>query len=135
MVADVLAVVDHIVVGEHDPLGEAGGAGGVLHVGHVVDIDPGRPAADLLHGHPAAEGHRLLPGQTPGLAEAHGDHVAQEGQALAVEGLAGDGGGELRAQLGDDAGVVAVPVALDHHTRSRVWVSDWRRRYSASWIL
>ena len=32
-----------------------------------------------------------------------------------MEGLAGDGGGELRAQLGDDAGVVAVPVSLDHH--------------------
>ena len=40
-VADGLAVVDHVVVGEHDALGEARGAGGILHVAHVVLVDGG----------------------------------------------------------------------------------------------
>ena len=47
MVADILAVVDHVVVGEHDPLGETGGAGGVLHVSNIMNLHVGGPAADL----------------------------------------------------------------------------------------
>ena len=115
VVPDILAVVDHVVVGEHDALGEAGGAGGVLHVGHVVEAHIGGPAADLLGGDPAGEGHGFLPGQAPGLPVAHGDDIAQEGQALAVERLPRLGGLKLGAELGDDLRVVAVPVALDHH--------------------
>ena len=37
--ADVEAVVDDVVVGEHDPLGKAGGAGGVLHVDDFVAVE------------------------------------------------------------------------------------------------
>ena len=45
--ADVEAVVDEVVVGQHHPLGEAGGAGGVLHVDDVVAVKgllPPQPA-------------------------------------------------------------------------------------------
>ena len=113
--SDILTVVDHVVVGQHDPLGKAGGAGGVLHVGHVVGPHGGGAAADLLGRGLPRQGHGLLPGEAPGLPVAHGNHVAQEGQALAVEGLPRLGRGQFRAELGDDPGVVAVPVAVDHH--------------------
>ena len=76
-VADGLAVVHHVVVGEHDPLGEAGGAGGVLHVGHVVLVDL---AAALLHlggGHRVPQAHGVVPGVAAGLLAVHGDDVAQ----------------------------------------------------------
>ena len=49
-VADGLAVVDHVVVGEHNALGEAGGAGGVLHIADVVLVDGMAAAVDLLQG-------------------------------------------------------------------------------------
>ena len=115
MIPDILAVVDHIVVGEHDTLGKAGGAGGVLHVGHVVGPHGGGAAADLLGGRLPRQGQGLLPGQAPGLPVANGDHVAQEGEAFAVQGLPRLGALQLGAELGDDLGIVAVPVAVDHH--------------------
>ena len=37
--ADVEAVVDDVAVGQHDPFGEAGGAGGVLHIDGFVTVE------------------------------------------------------------------------------------------------
>ena len=114
-VADHLAVVDDVVVGQHHALGEAGGAGGVLHVAHVVDIHGGGHAADLLHGRAGRVLQGLLPGHGAGHAEAHGNHVSQERQALAVQRLTGLVAGQLRAQLAHDLLIVGIAVALDHH--------------------
>lgn len=61
-VADGLAVVDHIVMGQHDSFWEAGSAGGILHIADVVLIDGGGPAVDLLHGNLGGKVHGLLPG-------------------------------------------------------------------------
>ena len=114
-VADHLAVVDDVVVGQHHALGEAGGAGGVLHVAHVVHVHGGGHAADLLDGGAGGVLQRFLPGHGPGHPEAHGDHVAQEGQPAGVQRLAGFVACQLGAQLVHDLAVVGIPVALDHH--------------------
>ncbi len=41
-VANGLAVVHHVVVGEHNAFGETGSAGGVLHVADVMLVDRAR---------------------------------------------------------------------------------------------
>ena len=43
-VADGLAVVYNVIVGEHNTLGEAGGAGGILHIADIVLADGGGAA-------------------------------------------------------------------------------------------
>lgn len=49
--ADPVAVVADVVVGQHDALGESGGARGVLHVHHVVgtEVCLARPVGRIVH--------------------------------------------------------------------------------------
>ncbi len=96
----------------------------VLHIGYIVRAYGGGAAADLLRRSLSRQSGGLLPGKAPSLPVAHGDDVAQEGQTLAVERLAGLGGLQLRAQFGNDPGIVAVPVAVDHHQRVRVGLAE-----------
>ncbi len=49
--ADVEAVVDDVVVGEHDPFGETGGAGGVLHVDGFMAVEGGFNGVQFSVGH------------------------------------------------------------------------------------
>ena len=64
-VADAFAVVDDIVVRQHDTLGESGCAGGVLHVADVVFVDGcGAAVYLLIRGCFAASSLRFVPGET-----------------------------------------------------------------------
>ena len=117
MIPDILPVVHHVVVCEHDALREPGGSRRVLHIGHIVGPYRRRPAAHLLgRGLPGQRGG-LLPGKASRLPVPHSDDVPQKRQPLAVEGLPRLGRLQLRAQLGNDLRVVAVPIAVDHHQR------------------
>ena len=98
-VADAFAVVDDVVVCQHDALREARGAAGVLHVADVVDIDGGSQAGDLLRRRQMRARHGLLPRQAALHTEADGYHVAQERQAAAGERPARLGVSEFGAEL------------------------------------
>ena len=113
-VADGLAVVHHVVVREHHALGEARGAGGVLHVAHVVLAHLAAAVLHLGGGHGIAQAHGVLPGVAALLLAVHGDDIAQHRQALGVE-LARQAVLKLGAQLLDDANIIRVLVAVDHH--------------------
>ena len=119
-VADALAVVDHVVVGEHNALGEAGGAAGVLHVAHVMGRYIGGQTPNLFHRYGVAAFQRLLPGDSAGLFEAYGDDIAQEGQTVGMQLLAFRGCSQFGTQLVDDLLVVAVAVALLQNQRMRI---------------
>ena len=114
VVADVLTVVDHVVVGQHNALGEARGTRGVLHVADVVLVNGGGHAPDLLHGDLHRASHGLMPLHTTLLTVAHGDDVAEEGETAGVEGRAGAEGLQLGAKLGHDTTVMAVLGPLGH---------------------
>ena len=114
VVADVLTVVDHVVVGQHDALGEARGTRGVLHIADVVLVNGGGHAPDLLNGNLHGTGHGLVPLHATLLTVAHGDDVAQEGETAGVEGRAGAQGLQLGAKLGHDLTVMAVLGPLGH---------------------
>ena len=100
-------------MGKH-ALGKAGGAGGILHVGHVVLFDGLGQSHYLALGGVLGLVHGLLPGVAAGHLKAAGDDVAKLGQAAGME-MALFAGGKLRAQLLHDGRVVAVLEALDHH--------------------
>ena len=88
-VTDAFSVVNHIIMGQHNTLGEAGGAGGILHVADIVRLDIGCHAVDFFDGHFIAASHGFIKGQAAGLSEIHRNHIAQERQTLAVQRLAG----------------------------------------------
>ena len=122
-VADGLAVVDDVVMREHDALREARRAGGVLHVADVVLLYAGAAGLHLAHRHAVGERERLLPG-IAALLDAFGrDDVAQHRQALRLE-LSRHAGLELGAELFDDADVVAVLVAVDHDERMGIGLAE-----------
>ena len=85
-VADALAVVDDVVVRQHDALREARRAGGVLHVAHVVRPHARGHAQDLFARDQVGPVHRLVEGQAARHPEADGDDAAQERQLAAVQG-------------------------------------------------
>jgi hypothetical protein len=105
-VADALAVVDDVVMREHDALREAGGAGGVLHVAHVVLITHHRAGCTRSIGTLLGERERLRPMSAALLDGFLRDDVAQQRQALRDAGAVPARGLELGAQLFDDADVV-----------------------------
>ena len=101
-------------MGEHDALGEACGAGGVLHVAHVVLAHLAAAVLHLGGGHGIAQAHGVLPGVAALLLAVHGDDIAQHRQTLGVQ-LARQAVLKLGAQLLDDANIIRVLVAVDHH--------------------
>ena len=77
-----LPVVDHVVVGEHHALGQAGGAAGVLDVGHVVDGDViGQAALGVEQRRPLG---RV---EIDGVLERQVEPVARAAQDLLVVGV------------------------------------------------
>ena len=116
-VADALAVVDDVVMREHDPLGESRSTARVLHVADVVDIDGGGEAVDLLCRRHVRAGHGLLPGEAALHLKVYGDDVAQERQAAAGERLAGRRRLQLGAEFPHNIVVMRVAEALYHHER------------------
>ena len=123
-VADAFAVVDDVVVREHDALREAGRAARVLHVADVVDVDGGGEAVDLLERRHVRARDGLFPREAALHAEVHGDYVAQEGQAAAGERLARRRGLQLWAELLHNLVVMRVAVALDHDERVSVGLAQ-----------
>ena len=123
-VADGLAVVHDVPMGQHNALGESGSTGGVLHIAYVVRLHQRSTAAYLLAGNHGGAGEHLLPRQTAGHGEAHGDHVAQKGQILRIQRLAGGQGGELRAELLYDFFIIDVLAVLDHHQSVGVGLTE-----------
>ena len=81
-VADALAVVEDIVVAQHHPFGEAGGAGGVLHIDDLVAVKAFPQLPQRLIGDGFAVLLQLGPGGHPhGAVPAPGvDNLVQEGQ-------------------------------------------------------
>ena len=116
-VADGFAVVDDIVMGEHNPFGETGGSGGILHIADIVSLDGGGAAVHFFRGNHVGPFHDLIKGETAGLFEADGNDIAEEGQLFAVEGFAGNGVLEFRAEFVDDLGVIGIQCRFDHHQR------------------
>ena len=123
-VADAFAVVDDVVVREHDALREAGRAARVLHVADVVDVDGGGEAVDLLERRHVRARDGLFPREAALHAEVHGDYVAQEWQAAASERLAGRRGLQLGAEFFHNLVVMRIAVALDHDERVRVGLAQ-----------
>ena len=116
-VAQELAVVGDVVMGEHHALGEARGAAGVLHVDRLVGIQ----ARDALLHHAFGHGGGQLV-EVVKAAHAHGaslavadeEHALEEGKLLAgdvLRRLGVEGGHET----GDMADVVVVFDAGGHH--------------------
>ena len=119
-VPDALAVVDDIVMGQHDALGETCRSGSILHVADVIDIDRGRHPADFLHGRAGRVLQRLLPGQGSVHAEADRNHIAQEGQTPAMQRGTGFISLDLRAEFIHNLPVVRIAVSLNHNQGMRV---------------
>ena len=113
-VADTLAVVDDVVMGEHDALGETGGSGGVLHIADIVGLDVCDHGAEGFQRDGIRPAHGLVKGEAAGLGEIDSDHIPEEGEALAMQGFAGLAGRDFRAELVDDLAVIAVQGLFDH---------------------
>ena len=101
-VTDTLAVVDHIVVGQHNALGEAGGAGGILHVANIIRLYQGGASAHLFPGDQGRAGEHLLPGKTTIHIKANRYNVFKERQLFGVERLACLQGFKLGAKRFND---------------------------------
>ena len=123
-VADVFAVVDDIVVRQHDALGESGCAGGVLHVADVVLVDGCGAAIYLPYGGVFGKLKRFVPGETALLFAADGYNVAQEGQTFGIKRLVLGRCRKLGAELCDDICIRGVLVALCHDKRVCVGLTE-----------
>ena len=107
------AVVGDVVVGQHDALGEARGAAGVLHVHHVVARHLRLQLFQPRGVHVVAQQEQLVGGVHAAVfLLAHVDHVAHLGEAFApqVPALAGAQFGQHRVGHLDE---VAVLLAVD----------------------
>ncbi len=65
-VADIFAVVDDVVMAQHHAFGEAGRAGGVLHVADVVAVQHRGALVYLLQRRVFRHRHRVVPVDTTG---------------------------------------------------------------------
>ena len=110
-------VIDNVAMREHDALGESCGPRRVLHVADVVGTHGIGHALHLVQRNRLGALERLLEREAAGHLEIDGDDVAQEGQLLAVQGLARLGLGDLGAQLVDDLHIVGIERAVDHDQR------------------
>ena len=98
--ADEVAVVEDVVVRQGGALGEPGGAGGVLDVDGVVELEQGLALAQPLDRHPASPRAQLVPAHRPGRDVAAQHHPPRKGGEVAghlvehvqVVGLAEAGG-------------------------------------------
>ncbi len=104
--ADHVAVVEDVVVAEGGALGEAGGAGGVLDVDRLVELQLLAALAQLLGADLLGHRLQLLPAEhAVGRLPAEADHPAQLRQHVAVQG-AERAAGQFRQQLAEHAVVV-----------------------------
>jgi hypothetical protein len=111
--ADVEAVVQDVVVGEHHALGEARGARGVLHVDDLVAGEARRGPGQLLVAGVAAEQEQLLGVvHPPVFLRPDEDDALEPGEASALEPAA-LAGLQLGYQLVDDGHIVDVAEAVD----------------------
>src|SRR5690242_11449278 len=62
-VADIFTVVHHIVVREHNTLGEAGGSRGILHVADIMFVEGKGATVNFLDGDFSGQNHGFIPGQ------------------------------------------------------------------------
>ena len=117
-VADALAVVDDVEVGEHNALREPGRPRGVLHIDDLLRVDAVENRAELLLRHRVPHLAQVVPRVHPGGrgALADIDDVLEEGQHRIVV-LARLKVLEGRAELVDNADIVRVLEALDHDER------------------
>ena len=119
-VADTFAVIDDVVMGQHDALGEAGGAGSILHIAHIIRFHAFRHRCQRLIGNGISAAHRLLKGEASALGETDGNDIPEEGQPLAVQRFAGLRYRNLRAELIDNCAVIAVQRTFNHDQRMRI---------------
>ena len=113
-VADALAVVEDVVVGEHHPLGEAGGAGGVLHIDDLVAVQPLPDLPEGLVGDRRPVLFQPGPGGHPGGAVPGSgiDDLVQEGEhGVQMLPLFP----QPPAKLPDDLHIAGALVLVDHH--------------------
>ncbi|KAI3480411.1 hypothetical protein L1887_57425 [Cichorium endivia] len=104
--ADHVAVVEDVVVTEGRALGEAGGAGGVLDVHRLVELQALLAGIEVGHADPLRVLRQAIPGEEAGRRlGGQADDPAQVRQALATE-LPRRLVGDLRQQLGDHPVVV-----------------------------
>ena len=80
------AVVEDVMVRERRPLRHAGGAGRILDVDHVVDIEFGLPAVYLLIRNPGPQREEIVPRVDAGmLRRLHQDGGSEQGQLLGLQ--------------------------------------------------
>ncbi|MCY1536119.1 hypothetical protein D9M68_715620 [compost metagenome] len=114
--SDHVAVVEDVVVTEGGALGEAGGAGGVLDVDGVVELQAGLALGQRFDAHLSRLALQGGPGQESGRRIGRqADHAAQLRQALAVQ-AARFGGRQFRDQAKEHGVVVGglEGVGADH---------------------
>ncbi len=123
-VADRLAVVDDIVVREHDALRKAGRPGRVLHIADVVLVYHRRAAIDRLDRSPLRHRRRLVPRETSRYTRLARYYVSEEREPFAVERVVRILPLQLGTELPDYRNVVRILVAVDHHERVRVRLAE-----------
>ena len=111
--ADMEAVVEDVVVGEHHPLGKARGPRGVLHIDHLVAGEARRGPRQFLVAGVGAEKEKFLRVvHAPMLLRPDEDHALQPRKPRALES-ASLAGLQLGYQLVEHGHVVAVAEAVD----------------------
>ena len=100
-VTDYFAVVNDVIVREHNTLGESRCARSILHICNVVAVNCGCSAVNFLNRNPDGHVNGFFPCEAALLAVAYGDNVAQERQLAAVERLTGCCDLKLGAKLSD----------------------------------
>ena len=79
-VANCLAVVHHVVVGEHNTLGEPGCAGGILHVANIMFVNLCAPAVNFFNWCFLRHCNGFIPGITARLLAVNRNDVFQARQ-------------------------------------------------------
>ena len=123
-VADVFAVVNNVIVCQHNALGESGRSRGVLHVANVVLVNKRSAAVNLFDRGLFGKFKRLLPGQTALLLALNRNNVAKEGKTLCIKRLARLVCFKLGAELVDYCVVIAVLISVAHNERVRVGLAE-----------
>ena len=114
-VADGLAVVEDVVVGQHNPLGESRRTGGVLHIDNIMTVEPCSRSSIFGVTNRLCHGVQILPVIHPRISLLiNGDAGAQEGETGAAVitriGLCG----KLGAETVDDIHIADILEAVAH---------------------
>jgi len=112
--ANVEAVVDQVVMGEHDPLGKAGSAGGVLHVDDIMPVQGRLNPCQFAVGHLFPHGDDLFKVDHAGGCFFADEHHGFENRQLRTVEFPCFGGCQFRHHLVQRGHIIGVLPGIDH---------------------